>query len=250
MNRVFNWQNSILALSSLIALAAFSWPLFAPALPEAAELAAPVLAVALLPILVVVIGLVLEGAISGPKQLAMLATLAGLAAGTRIATSGIGGFELVFVVVILGGRAFGVRFGLLLGILSIAASSLFFGGIGPWTAFQMIAVGWVGALAGLGSARPSKSRRSEVFGLASYALIASYGFGLIMNLWFWPIAVGSQTSISYSPDASLIENLGSFFFYSLATSTLTWDTVRAITTAVVLLAVGQPILAILRRAKI
>lgn len=243
-------QFLIVAVVSVFALSLFSWPLIAPVGPEFSRTAAPTLALSLLPLLVVVLGLLLEGSISGPKQLAMLATLSALAAATRIATSGVGGFELVFVIVILGGRAFGMRFGFLLGLLSIASSSLFFGGIGPWTAFQMIAVGWVGAVAGLRFTRKTLSRRREVFGVAFYALLASYLFGLLMNLWFWPFAIGPETSISYSPDASFTENFGSFLFYSLATSTLTWDTVRAISTAVVILAIGQPILSVLKRAKI
>jgi uncharacterized protein (UPF0548 family) len=43
------------------------------------------------------------------------------------------------------------------------------------------------------------------------------------------------------------ENLASFLLYSLATSTLTWDTVRAITTVVTLVLVGGAALRALRR---
>lgn len=249
-----NKQILSLLFVSIIAGAAFAWPLFTPALPSASQAAVPAILVILLPVLIVLAGFGLEGVISGPKQLALLATLASLAAATRIATGGVGGFELIFVMVILGGRAFGSRFGFLLGALSIASSSLFFGGIGPWTAFQMFAVGWVGAGAGLLGKRvrdhSSRSRRREALALALYAFFASYIFGLVMNLWFWPFAIGPTSSISYDPAAGFIENLGSFLFYSLASSTLTWDSVRAITTAVAILLIGQPTLSILRRAKL
>lgn len=85
--------------------------------------------------------------------------------------------------------------------------------------------------------------------LAAYGVAASYLFGLVMNLWFWPFAVGAGTSISYSPGAPVGENLGSFLVYSLVTSTASWDTIRAVTTVVGLALVGRAVLAALRRAK-
>lgn len=239
-------QKSLLGLISLMALAGFSWPLFAGALPSDAELAAGWMAVALLPILAVLGLLLTQGRLAGPKQVALLAVLAALASATRIATSGVGGFELIFVIVILGAAAVGAEFGFLLGALSILLSSLFFGGIGPWTAFQVFAVGWVGFGAGyLG--RRVKKRKIAL--LAVYGFIVSYGFGLIMNLWFWPFAVGPQTSLSYSADQNLWQNLASFLGYSLVSSTLTWDTVRAVSTAIFVLLLGKPVLATLERYK-
>lgn len=111
----------------------------------------------------------------------------------------------------------------------------------------MFACGWVGALAGL---LPRRIRgRAEIALLCGYGVAASYLFGLLMNLWFWPFAVGSGTGISYLPGGSLGENLGSFLVYSLLTSTAGWDTLRAVTTVLGLTLVGRPILAALRRAK-
>ena len=74
--------------------------------------------------------------------------------------------------------------------------------------------------------------------LAAYGIVASYAFGLIMNFWYWPFAVGMGTDISYVAGAPLGQNLASFGVYSLVTSTLTWDTVRAITTTVGILLLG------------
>ena len=85
--------------------------------------------------------------------------------------------------------------------------------------------------------------------LCAYGIAASYLFGLLMNMWFWPFAVGAGTGISYIPGGSIGENLASFFLYSLLTSTAGWDTLRAVTTVIGLLLVGRPILAALRRAK-
>jgi len=70
-----------------------------------------------------------------------------------------------------------------------------------------------------------------------------------MNLWYWPFAVGYGTGISYDGSAPLGVNLSSFLLYSLVTSTLSWDTLRAVTTVVGLVVIGRPVLAALRRAK-
>jgi hypothetical protein len=69
-----------------------------------------------------------------------------------------------------------------------------------------------------------------------------------MNLWFWPIAVGPGTTVSFIEGAGFLDNAARFVIYSLASSTLTWDTVRAITTVVGLGIVGRPALQALRRA--
>jgi len=71
-----------------------------------------------------------------------------------------------------------------------------------------------------------------------------------MSLWFWPFAVGPTTSISYVPGAALGDNLLSFLTYSLLSSTLTWDTVRALSVAIGLVVFGRPLIRTLERAKL
>jgi energy-coupling factor transport system ATP-binding protein len=89
-----------------------------------------------------------------------------------------------------------------------------------------------------------------VLALAVYAVLASYLFGLVMNLWFWPFAVAGDSTISYVPGAPFAENLASFLLYTLTTSTLGWDSVRAIVLAISILTLGPAVLAILRRTKL
>lgn len=242
----FSIQRILLALISIAAFLGFSWPLLSGALPSDAQSSAGWMAIVALPILAIAGLLVVQGKLSGPRQIALLAVLASLASATRIATSGVGGFELIFVIVILGAAAVGSEFGFLLGALSILLSSLFFGGLGPWTAFQVFAVGWVGLGAGFIG---SRLKRNIVPILAAYGVFSSYVFGLIMNLWFWPFAVGPATSISYSVDAGFAQNLASFIGYSLVSSTISWDTVRAVSTSAFILLLGKPILATLSRYK-
>ena len=110
----------------------------------------------------------------------------------------------------------------------------------------MFACAWVGAGAGL---LPRVRGAAEIAMLCVYGVLASYAVGLIMNLWFWPFAVGGGTGISYEAGAPIGENLSSFLLYSLLTSSISWDTLRAITTVVGLVVVGRAILVSLRRAK-
>jgi hypothetical protein len=236
---------------SVLALVLFAWPLLAGVVGIATN---PAVALAMVgvPLLVVLASLMIEGSMRSTTLLALVGVLAAVGATARVISLGFAGIELVFIVVILAGRALGARLGFIVAVLALALSSLVFGGFGPWTAFQMFAVGFVAAGAGL-LPTPSlplspRARNAEIVLLAAYGVVASYVFGLLMNLWFWPVAVGSGTTLSYSPEASLGENFVSFLVFSLATSTLTWDTVRAVVTVLGLAIVGKPALMALRRA--
>ncbi|MFB7892651.1 ATP-binding cassette domain-containing protein [Microbacterium sp. NPDC056044] len=236
-----------LAAANLVALGAFCWPLVATAVPAQAYAAVPIAALALIPLAALVVVATLDGSVRSAHMLALLGTLAAIGAAVRIAGTGVGGVEAVFILLILAGRAYGARFGMLLGMATIALSTLITGTFGPWTPFQMFACAWVGAVAGLLPRR--MPRTGEIAMLCVYGVVASYAFGLLMNLWFWPFAVGYGTGISYNGGAPLEVNLSSFLLYSLVTSTLSWDTLRAITTVIGLVVVGRPILAALRRTK-
>jgi hypothetical protein len=206
-----------------------------------------VVALAIVPALVVAIALSLDREMFSATTVALLGVLAAVGAAIRIAGTGVGGIEAVFILLILAGRVYGARFGLLLGMLTIAVSSVLWGGFGPWTPFQMFASGWVAAGAAL---LPRAGGRRELALLAAYGIVASYAFGILMNFWYWPFGVGLGTDISYEAGAPLGQNLASFGVYSLVTSTLTWDTVRAITTTAGILLMGPAVLAALRRARV
>ena len=238
---------AVLAAANLLALAAFCWPLLAAALPEDAAAALPYAALAIAPLAAVAVVVSLDGSVRSAHTVALLGVLAAVGSAVRVASTGVGGVEAVFILLILAGRAFGPRFGMLLGAATIALSSALWGGIGPWSPFQIFACAWVGAGAGL---LPRRVRgRAELWMLCGYGVVASYLFGLLTNLWFWPFAVGAGTGISYVPGAPLATNLSSFLLYSLMTSTAGWDTLRAITTIIGIAVVGRAILAALRRVK-
>lgn len=156
------------------------------------------------------------------------------------------GVELVFFLLVLAGRVFGAGFGFVLGCTSMFASGLLTAGVGPWLPFQMLAAAWIGLGAGLLPRR--MSGRAEIAMLVAYGVVAAYLYGFLMNLWFWPFALGGDTDVSFVPGDPVLDNLHRFVVYTVTTSTLGWDTGRAITNAVAIVVLGPAVLATLRRA--
>ena len=132
------------------------------------------------------------------------------------------------------------------------ASSLLTGGVGPWLPFQMLAAAWVGLGAG---ALPKCRGRAEITMLAAYGAFSAFAFGFLLNMWFWPFALGVFTGeganpgLQFVPGDAVLSNLHRFFLFTLATSTFGWDVGRAITTVIAICTVGVPVLAALRRAR-
>lgn len=237
-----------LALVSLTGVAAFGWPLLAAPgsrLTHSAD--APWLFAALLPLLVaVVVAQIGEGGIDA-KAVAMLGVLAAVGAALRPLGAGTAGIEPMFFLMVLSGRVLGPGFGFVLGAVSMFASALLTGGVGPWMPFQMLSMGWVAAGAGL-LPRPHTLRgRGELLLLAGYGIAASVLYGTVMNLQGWPYIGGMSSSVSFAPGAPVGDNLARFVAYCLATS-LGWDLPRAAVTAVLTLTLGAPLLHALRRA--
>lgn len=243
----------VLTVTSILGLAMFCWPLVASVLPRATGQSAPWLVLVLLPVLLALVLAQLGSDGLDARSLAMLGVLAAVNAALRLVGAGTGGIELVFFLLVLAGYVFGPTFGFLLGTLSLFASALLTAGVGPWLPFQMFAAGWIGLGAGaLGLLLRDRVRPRgalELTVLAVYAVIVAYAFGALMNLWFWPFAIGGDTSVSYVPGGGLAENLRRFSVFTLVTSTLTWDTVRAVTNVVAIVLLGRPVLGTLRRAR-
>jgi energy-coupling factor transport system substrate-specific component len=84
--------------------------------------------------------------------------------------------------------------------------------------------------------------------LAAYGVVAGLAYGLLLNMWFWPFAISPGTGLSFVPGDALVDNLRRFWAFHLATS-LGWDIPRAFTNCVLVLALGRPVLAALRRAE-
>ncbi len=237
----------LLGISSLVGIVGFCWPLLIHEhananLAHSAD--APWLFIAILPLLLaVVLGEIAEGSLDA-KAVALLGILAACGAALRIPSPGVAGFEPVFFLLIPSGRVLGRGFGFVLGAVTILASALITGGVGPWLPFQMFGAAWMGF--GAGCLPPAKGK-AELALLASYAAISALIYGALLNLWFWPFGAGTSTSFSFVPGGGLATNLHNFVLFDLTTS-LGFDIPRAVTNSVLVLLLGRPVLAALRRA--
>lgn len=158
-----------------------------------------------------------------------------------------GGGSGIFFLVVLAGAAFGPRFGLLLGLVAMATSAVVTGGIGPWLPFQMLALAWMGALAGVVGRWTRRLRpTAELAALAAYGWVWGFVFGAIMNLWFWPFSVGGASSLSWSPELGLVDTVQRYWSFYAVTS-LGWDAAGALTNALLIVVTGRALLPSLRR---
>lgn len=232
------------ALASGFGVLAFGWPFFVAPGPLGGSLVPPLMFGALLLIvLAVVLAQLADGGMDS-KAVAMLGVLAAAGAALRPLGAGTAGIETVFFLLIVAGRVFGPGFGFALGCVTIFTSALVTGGVGPWMPYQMFASAWVGMGAGM---LPRIPPRWERVLLAGYGAVAGYAYGLAVNLSFWPFSVDPSSSIAYRPGAALLTNLRRYVIFD-ATTSLGWDTGRAITDVVALLVLGPVLLAAFRRA--
>lgn len=235
-----------IALISLVGIAGFLWPLFVGPNQAITDHAsdAPMLFAVLLPLLLgVVLFEVGEGGIDA-KAIAMLGVLSAVDAALRPMGAGTGGIEPMFFLLVLAGRVFGAGFGFVLGATSMFASALLTAGVGPWLPYQMLGAAWVGMVAAL---LPRLRGRAEILMLAAYGIGAGLLYGLVLNMSFWPWATGSDKSMLFHAGDSVLHNLARYVAFSFATS-FGWDLLRGITTALLILVTGKPVLATLRRA--
>jgi energy-coupling factor transport system substrate-specific component len=235
----------LLGLASALGIVAFGWPLLVSAHAGANTAHAgdaPWIFVALVPLLLaIVLAEIGEGSLDA-KAVALLGVLAACGAALRVPSPGLDGFEPLWFVIILSGRVFGRGFGFVLGALTLFVSALITGGVGPWLPFEIFGAAWMG----LGAAcLPPATGRRELLILAAYAVVAALAYGALLNLWFWPF-VGGNTSVAFVPGAGVVENLHRFLVFDFTTS-LGFDIPRALINAGLILVLGRPVLAALRR---
>lgn len=235
-------------LSSAVGLIAFTWPLLVSAdAPIATVGDATLLFALLLPlILAVVLAELAEGGMDA-RTVAMLGVLAAAGAALRPLGTGVAGFEPIFFLLVIAGRAYGPGFGFALGATTLFASALVTAGVGPWLPFQMLGAAWVSAGAGL---LPRRLRGTpELVALAVYGAFAGLLYGLLLNLTVWPFVLQGETvtAVSFVAGDAVADNLRRFVGFTLATS-LGFDIPRALLTGTLIVITGRPILRALRRA--
>ena len=239
---------SIFALSALIGVGAFLYPLFLPATAysAASNQGAPALTLLILVLTLAVLLLEAQGQKSSAKIVAALGVMVAATSVLRfieVAIPGPGGFSPIFVPIIIAGYVFGPRFGFLMGTLTIFVSAMLTGGIGPWLPYQMFATGWVGLTAGL---LPKIERPGlQLAMLTTFAFAWGIIYGMVMNMYFWPF-MGAGSVSGSGIDETIIGTVTSFGTFYLVTS-LIWDIARAFGSAVLMLALGLPAVRALER---
>lgn len=151
---------------------------------------------------------------NGTKEIAIIATLSAFAAVARVPFAMIPNVQPTTFIVAISGLVFGPYEGFLVGSSAAFISNIFLGQ-GPWTPWQMVAWGVIGAISGL-IGKGNKRPEAEVF--AIICLFYGFLFGAIMNLWH---IVGfikdiNKTTILLAYINSfpfdLLHGLGNFFF--------------------------------------
>lgn len=240
-----------LLIASFISAAGFLWPFFVQASSDSRHQNNQWFYWIALPLAILVLIIELSNERLDAKSVALLGVLSALIAALRPLGAGAVGIEPMWFLLILSARVFGPSFGFILGITSIFVSAFLTGGFGPWLAYQMFAAGWIGLIAGFLPQRIGViliRGRKEIGLLIVYGLFASLLFGLLMDLQFWPWALGSRTQLSFLPGAGWGENLHRFIVFHCASS-MAWDIPRAIFTSILVAIAGPSVLSALRRSK-
>ena len=172
-----------------------------------------------------------EGRRPKARDVVVIAVLCALAVAGRAAFFMLPKFKPVIAIVIISGAALGGRAGFLVGAITGFASNMFFGQ-GPWTPWQMFALGLIGFLAGVLFNRGKRSPLPlSIFGAAATFFI----YGGIMN----PASV-----LIFQPSPT-VEMFLLAFMYGIP-----FDLVHTIATVIFLMILSRPMLEKLGRVKV
>ena len=178
--------------------------------------------------------MVFEGKKPKARELVIIAVLCALSIAGRAAFFMLPQFKPVLAMTIIAGVAFGGETGFLTGAVTMLISNILFSQ-GPWTPWQMFAMGIIGFLAGV-LYRKGMLRRTKaslcIFGVLSAVLI----YGGIMN-----------------PASALIwgsESLNMKMLMSYYLTGFPMDIIHAAATALFLLFIAEPMLEKLDRVKV
>ncbi len=167
------------------------------------------------------------------RELIVISVLAALAVMGRTIFFMLPAFKPMMAIVIISGIAFGPEAGFLVGALSAFVSNFFFGQ-GPWTPWQMFALGLTGFLAGILIRKGilKKTRLSlSIYGFLTTFLI----YGGLMNL---------ASVLMYTDKANI-----KMFLASFATG-IPYDLVHSISTVFFLYFLSKPMIEKLDRIRI
>ena len=177
--------------------------------------------------------LIFEGRKPQARELVILSVLSALAIGGRAVFFALPGFKPVAAMVILTGVAFGGEAGFMVGAMTMFCSNVLFGQ-GPWTPWQMFAMGIMGLLAGICFRKGLLHR--DRFSLSVYGGLTTFViYGGVMN----PASV-----LMYQPNPDWQMILTAYITGVPA------DAVHALATVLFLWFLSEPMLEKLDRVKV
>ncbi|MDO4810207.1 MAG: ECF transporter S component [Eubacteriales bacterium] len=178
--------------------------------------------------------LIFEGRKPRARELVVIAVMCALGVIGRMMFAVLPEFKPVFAVTIVAGIALGAETGFLVGALTMLLSNMVFGQ-GPWTPWQMFALGLIGFLSGIcfrkGLLRPTKLVMA-VFG----AVTAVFVFGGIMN---------PASALMWQQDAVTAGMIAAYFAAGLP-----FDLANGAAAFLFLYFGGEPVLKKLERVKV
>ena len=235
----------MLAAANALGLAAFLWPFALPSTAGSAVRWLPMVWMVVLPLVMLTAAQTLLGLRRDIRQVTLSATLIAFAVAVRPLGAGVAGLEPMWAVLLLAGRALGAQTGFVVGALSMLVSGMVTGGVGPWLPYQMMVGAWAGAAPAL--VLPRLRGRSELLLLTCLGFATGLLAGALLNLWFWPQAIGLDPAIALQPGAPVLDNLARWARNAAITS-FGFDVPRAVLTASLLAVTGGTLLPMLRRA--
>ena len=164
------------------------------------------------------------------REVALVATLAGLAGLSRLPFAAVPGLQPTTFLVLIAGFVFGPGIGFAVGALAALVSNLFLGQ-GPWTLWQMVGWGLAGASAGWVE-RIRRGRSFPRYFMGAMAFVWGFLFGWILNAWHWVTFVYPLTWQS---------------FVAVQLAAVGWDALHATGNLMFIVFLGPDLVRILQR---
>lgn len=232
-------------LISVAGLALFLWPFVAADTPPAATSVA-------LSLGVVAVLMFVEASTRrlDARRFALLAAIAAIDAGLRLVlVTGLGGFSPIFFLILAAGYVYGPAYGFLAGSVSLLASAVATGGIGPWLPYEMLGCGLVGLIAGLAGVRRSGPVTwRDIAVLATVGAVTGFAYGALLDIWDWTTFYRGAPGFGWVPGLTPAAALARFGRFYVATSVV-YDCFRAAGNALAVIVLGAPVLAGLMRMR-
>ena len=223
---------------SVAGLALFLWPFAAAGTP-------PAVAAVALSLGVVAVLFFVEASTRrlDSRRFALLAAIAAIDAALRLVlVTGLGGFSPIFFLILAAGYVYGPSYGFLAGSVALLASAVATGGIGPWLPYEMMGCGFVGLVAGwAGMRRSGPVTWRDIAVLAGVGVVTGVAYGALLDVWDWTTFYRGTPGFGWQPGLAFGSAVARFARFYVTTS-LVYDTFRAVGNALAVIVLGTPVL--------